>query len=87
MEDWLASVRAFVDEVGAGFTVEERRDVDSLLDHGEPAEGLVMLAWALEKRDGQVDPEVARRLADLAGELVAKEHYPPSVKRAIERDE
>lgn len=82
-EAWLAAVRSFVDEMAAGFSFEERRNVDQLVNHSEAPEGLRELAWMLEDRDGSIPSDVVERLLDLAGGIVLAERFPPSVQRHL----
>jgi len=86
MELWLASVKAFVNDQRAGFPEGALSFVDRLVDHSEAPEGLLALAWLLEEKDGSVSPEVARRLVDLTGGLIAREEFPPSVIQAVDLD-
>ena len=84
MELWLASVKAFVNDERAGFHEGALSLVDELVDHSEAPEGLLAFAWLLEEKDGSVSPEVARRLVELTGGLIAREEFPPSVIQTLD---
>ena len=53
---------------------------DSLIEHGEPAEGVCYIAWALHNA-GVTGPEWAiQEVQELTEGLVAPEHLPPAFR-------
>ncbi len=67
---WLAS-----DYVSAGGLNEAQR----LIDHGEPAEGIAVLAWVIVNEDVQVPARVIRDIRELSADLVEAEDLPPGL--------
>jgi hypothetical protein len=55
---------------------------DSLIEHGEPAEGVCYLAWALHNAGVQGPGWVVRDVQDLTEGLVEPEHLPPGFRLA-----
>lgn len=53
---------------------------DSLIEHGEPAEGVCYLAWALHNADVQIPDWAIRDVQDLTDGLVEREHLPPKFR-------
>jgi len=48
-----------------------------LIDHGEPAEGLRSLAWAIKEADLRVPGAEIHEIKALTAELIRPEHMPP----------
>lgn len=55
---------------------------DSLIEHGEPAEGVCYLAWTLHNADVQIPGWAIRDVQDLTEGLVEREHLPPKFRPA-----
>ena len=49
-EAYLGKVRGLRISVSVALPAEALTEVDSLIEHGEPAEGVGSLAWALQTR-------------------------------------
>lgn len=52
------------------------RDAESLLNHGEPAEGISNLAWALAPAKKDVPPHLAETIRELIASWVADDDLP-----------
>ena len=63
--------------VGDYLPADALTDVDSLIDHGEPAEGVCALAWALHNAQVEVPAWVNEAIRDLTYGLVVPDHMPP----------
>ena len=66
--------------VSASLPPEEVSWAMHLIDHDEPAEGLVSLAWAIEREQGAVDPPTASLILELTRGLVPTDSLPPTVQ-------
>lgn len=55
---------------------------DSLIQHGEPAEGVCYLAWALHNAGVEPPPWTVRDVQELTKGLVEPEHLPPEFRPA-----
>lgn len=78
MDAWLGEVRAVLVDVSDELTVPEAERVERLIEHGEPVEGLLSLAWILDKRETHTSPDTRERIKDLAGDLVEEDFWPSS---------
>jgi hypothetical protein len=56
---------------------EDFAEVDSFIEHGEPAEGVCSLAWALHNAHVAVPGWVNNAIRDLTDGLVDPAHMPP----------
>jgi hypothetical protein len=79
MEEYLGRVRATVwlasDYVSAAGLAEAQR----LVDHGEPAEGMCVLAWVIVNEGAQVPTRLIQDIKVLSGELVPVEELPATL--------
>ena len=73
----LGKVRGLRIDVGEYFPADALVEVDSLIDHDEPAEGVCSLAWALHISHVTVPAWVKEAIRDLTDGLVDSEHLPP----------
>ncbi len=74
-EDYLGRVHVLVWAVADSLSESERDEVQHLIDHGEPAEGL-LLAWIIVDGEKRVPASIVRGIRDLTEGLVAPEHLP-----------
>lgn len=77
MEEYLGRVQGLRITVGDFLPAEALTDADSLIDHGEPAEGVCYLAWALHKAHVEVPAWVNEAIQDLTQGMVDPAHMPP----------
>jgi hypothetical protein len=79
---YLGKVRGLRIAVGDGcdgLPSEAWANVDSLIEHGEPAEGVCSLAWALHRAHVAVPGWVNEAIRDLTDGLVDPAHMPPGL--------
>lgn len=77
-EEYLARVRAVVGRT-AGYVPRDRiEEVYRLIDHGEPAEGLCSLAWAIVNAQVRVPGHVVEAILEYTAGLVDEEFLPPN---------
>jgi hypothetical protein len=76
LEDYLSRVQSLVWELAGSLSADERQEVQRLVDHGEPAEGLRSLAWIIVDGDKMVPATVIRAIREPSAGIVAAEHMP-----------
>lgn len=76
MDAYLQRCLAFFDEVRGLVPDLDLRDAQSLLQHGEPAEGISNLAWALASSNKKVSPHLAETIRELTAELIPEDELP-----------
>jgi hypothetical protein len=79
-EHYLGRVRGLVIALSDLVPRERAAEVDRLVDHGEPAEGLCSLAWALHNVSASVPAWAVHDICELTEGLVAPEHMPPGMR-------
>lgn len=79
--EYLRKVEGTLHAVEALLTSEQVRNVQHLIDHGEPAEGLCELAWIIHNGQKAVPREVKQAIRELVQGLVADEHMPEDFGR------
>jgi len=75
-EDYLGRVHVLIWAITDSLSESERDEVQHLIDHGEPGEGLRSLAWIIVDGDKRVPASIVRGIKDLTEGLVAPEHLP-----------
>ena len=76
-EAYLRRVNNLLASLSDVLSASERAEVNHLIRHGEPAEGLLSLAWLLHKGGKRVSKQVVSDIFSLTEGLVLKEHFPP----------
>jgi hypothetical protein len=76
---YLGRVRGLRIAVGAYVSPQALADVDSLIEHGEPAEGVCSLAWALHNARVELPSWIVQDIRSLTAGLVNPEHLPPGL--------
>jgi hypothetical protein len=84
MDDYLGRVHALVISISDRFTAEEMRQVQHLIDHGEPAEGLRALAWFTVDRNRTLPHGAIASIRELTVSLIPAEHMPPDLEAHAE---
>ena len=74
--DYLGQVWAVAWEAAEVLPPPALRNVMSLIEHGEPAEGMCSLAWVLVTRRVRVPARMIADIRRLAADLVPVEHMP-----------
>jgi len=77
LEAYLGRVRALRIAVDGELPSEAFAQVDSLIEHGEPAEGVCSLAWALHAAQVAVPPWVNEAIRELTQGMIDPKHLPP----------
>jgi hypothetical protein len=65
-------------------TPAERGEVEHLIEHGEPAEGMRALAWIIVEGHKQVPADAIATLRELTSSLMEDEHMPPGLDEYVE---
>jgi len=81
---YLGRVRGLRIAVDGDLSTEGLTEVDGLIDHGEPAEGVCSLAWALYNARVAVPGWVNRAIRDLTDGMIEPEHLPPRLPEIAE---
>lgn len=76
MNTYLLECLAFFEEVRTIVPGIDLADARSLLDHGEPAEGLSILAWVLAQQEVAITDEMAAKVRRLTAELIDPQDLP-----------
>ncbi|WP_442298187.1 hypothetical protein [Terrabacter sp. RAF57] len=80
MNAYLLECVAFFDEVRGKVPAMDLADARSLLDHGEPAEGISILAWVLVQEGVAVTDEMAAKVRRLTSELIDPQDLPAAFR-------
>lgn len=80
MEAYLRRCLVLFDEVRGLVPDLELRDAESLLQHGEPAEGISNLAWALAPAENAVPPHLGETIRELTEGWVPHDELPPQFR-------
>lgn len=81
MEAYLRRCLDFFDEV-RGFVPDlDLRDAESLLQHGEPAEGISNLAWTLASVDRDLPAHLGETIRELTEGWVTDDELPTRFRR------
>jgi hypothetical protein len=83
-EAYLARVRRLRISLGDALPVEAPTEVDSLIEHGEPAVGVCSLAWALHNGHVAVRGWMNVAIRDLTHCLVDPAHMPPHLPETVD---
>lgn len=76
MDAYLRRCLDFFDDVRELVPRLNLRDAESLLQHGEPAEGVLNLAWALASSDKEVPAHLGETIRELTAELIPEDELP-----------
>jgi hypothetical protein len=76
---YLRRVGALLASLSDRLTVTERGEVQHLIDHGEPAEGMRTLAWIIVEQKKKVPGEAIASLRQLSHGLIDNAHMPPNL--------
>lgn len=86
LEDYRNRVRAAASSAARYLPPHVMLEVDELIDHGEPAEGLCSLAWAIVNARVRVPRQLIDAIYEYTSELVDSKHLPPDLGDYAERD-
>jgi hypothetical protein len=86
-EDYLGRVNSLVWTVADLLSSTEKEEVQHLIDHGEPAEGLRTLAWIIVEGDKRVSAATIQAIRELSEGPVPAEHMPADLdKQALDAE-
>jgi len=77
IDAYLGTVRGRRIAVGDAVPAGAFAQADSLIEHGEPAEGVLYIAWVLHKSQVAVRRWMNEAIVDLAADLVHPSLLPP----------
>jgi hypothetical protein len=81
---YVGRVRGLLISVADRLSPREYGEVEHLIEHGEPAEGMRSLAWIIVERRLKVPASTVAELRDLTAGLIEEEHMPPDLDDCIE---
>ena len=76
MDEYAGRVQAIVWRAGAYVSDDGIGRVQHLVDHGEPAEGMLSLAWIIVKEGVQVPHDIIDAIREHAEGLIDDELFP-----------
>jgi len=79
-EEYLHEVRGLVNSLRSILSDAEVSEVEHMIDHDEPAEGLRALAWIIHEDGKLVSARAIASILSLIGDLVPEMHLPPGFK-------
>ena len=77
MDDYLGRVQGLVISLSGTLSPAALDGAQHLIDRGEPAEGLLYLAWGIVNEDQVVPLECVATIFALTDGLVARTDFPP----------
>ena len=80
-EEYLAKVKQLIATIGEQLTSDEIAEVDHLVNHGEPAEGLRTLAWIIHDGKKSVSPDLVNAIFELTEGQIEEDHLPPNFRQ------
>lgn len=78
-EEYLGAVRAVAWRAADHLPAERLANVDRLIEHGEPAEGLCSLAWVIVSDRVQVPMSLIIAIREYTAELIDDESMPSNL--------
>lgn len=79
-EEYVGRVRAIAWRGAEYVPVAQLEEVHRLIDHGEPAEGLCSLAWAIVNAQVSVPADLIEAIYEYTADLVDDEFMPPGLR-------
>lgn len=83
LDDYLGRVKAAVLLASNYVSTSGLAEAKRLVDHGEPAEGMCILAWVIVNEDVHVPASLIRDIRALSEELVSADELPPDLDEHI----
>lgn len=80
MEDYLGRVRGVVIAASDYLPQGSLETAVRMVDHGEPPEALIQLAWAIVAEDARVPSWVIDAIYDLGASINDPGHLPPGLR-------
>lgn len=85
-ELYLQEVRSLVDSMRDILSESEISEVEHLIDHDEPVEGLRTLAWIIHDEGKAVSANTVVTILRLIGGSLPEHHLPPHFRAETEYD-
>ena len=79
-EEYVHEVRALVGSLRSFLSDAQVLEIEHLVDHDEPAEGLRTLAWIIHDEKKSVSPESIAAILSLIGDMVSDADLPPGFR-------
>ena len=83
-EQYLQEVRSLVDSMRGILSANEISEVEHLIDHDEPVEGLRTLAWIIHDEGQAVSMNTAGKILRLIGDSLPEHHLPPGFRGHVQ---
>jgi hypothetical protein len=83
MEEYVGRVRGLVISLMDILSPDERAEINELIDHGEPVEGLRSLAWIVVEERKRLPATSYRTLLELMGDWFEPEDLPPNLAEFV----
>jgi hypothetical protein len=80
MERWLGKVRGVLIALTDFVPAKALSQASELIDHGEPAEGLVQMAWVIVSREVRVPSWIIDAIYELGEQINDPDHLPPNLR-------
>jgi hypothetical protein len=84
LEDYLGRVRGLLISLANRLTPGEQKEVEHLIDHGEPAEAMRDLAWLIVEENKMVPAATIVALRALTSGLIEEKDMPTDLENHIE---
>jgi hypothetical protein len=84
LDAYVGRVRGLLISIADRLSPRECGEVEHLIEHGEPAEGMRALAWIIVEGRKKVPAETVAELRDLTAGLIEDEHMPTDLDDYIE---
>jgi len=85
-ELYLQEVRSLVDSMRGILSANEISEVEHLIDHDEPVEGLRTLAWIIHDEGKAVSTNTVVTILRLIGDSLPEHHLPPHYRAKTDYD-
>jgi len=80
---YLGRVQQLLSSLSGHLTDAEVKEVQHLIDHGEPAEGMRALAWIIVEGRKRVPREAIITLKELASGFIEERHMPTGLDDCV----
>jgi hypothetical protein len=84
LEDYLGRVRSLLISLANRLTPGEQKNVEHLIEHGEPAEAMRDLAWIIVEGNKMVPAETIVALRALTSGLIEEKDMPTNLENYVE---
>jgi hypothetical protein len=84
LDDYVGRVRGVLISVADRFTPRQCGEVEHLIEHGEPAEGMRTLAWIIVEEGRRVPRATVVALRELTAGLIPDDDMPSTLEDFVE---